>query len=247
MSNDRTRPQSVPTAPFRIRDMVKLDKLVEDDLSRVAKYWMLRKFQFLDAAQTEFETIVDPALAYVDEPDAQDIFAYNTAFTEWLLFERPYRRRRSLLGCYVDEPPVDVPEDVLDRLRQVDGSQLFSRFSILDKNVATSMCVLRDTRTDRRYDVFEPHLAEVGRWREGVIAERIAEVDGLWLGVGQMYLYDVAPAGDVGPDGPGAVHIEDAEDGLDTSYYSFYLRLVRDTMGAAGRYTPSLKIDPGDA
>ena len=113
---------------------------------------------------------------------------------------------------------------------------------ILDKNVATSMCALRDTQTDRRYDVYDPHLAEVGHWRDGVIAERVAEVDGLWLGVGQMYLYDVAPAGEVGPDGPGAIHAEDVADGLDTSYFSFYLRLVRDTMGADGRYTPSLNI-----
>lgn len=233
-------------APKRIREMARLDKLVGDDLAQVAKYWMLRKFQFLEAAQTEFETIVDPALAYADKPALDEILAYNTAFTEWLLFERPYRYGRSLLGCYLDDPPAGAKPEALARLAQVGETQLFSRFSILDKDVATSMCTLLDTRTDRRYDVYDPHLAEVRHWRDGVIAERIAQVDGAWLGVGQMYLYDVAPAREVGPDGPGSVHTEDAEDGLDTSYFSFYLRLVRDTMGAAGRYTPSLKIKTGE-
>ena len=228
--------------PYTTREMAKLDNLVGDDLAGVARFWMLRKFQFLDAARTEFETIVDPALAYADEPAMNEIIAYNTAFTEWLMFERPFRHGRTLVECYVDEPPVSASVDTLVRLRQVCETQLFSRFTILDKDPVTSMCTLSDTRTDRRYDVYEPHLVEVERWRDGVIAERIARVDGLWLGVGQMYLYDVAPAGDVGPDGPGAVHTEDVEDGLDTSYYSFYLRLVRDTMGAGGRYTPSLKI-----
>lgn len=228
--------------PVRIREIARLDQAVGDDLAQVAKFWMLRKFQFLEAAQTEFETIVDPALSYADEPEMGEILAYNTAFTEWLLFERPFRHGRSLLGCYVDEPPASATEPALRRLHQVEETQLFSRFTILDKDVATSMCSLADTRTDRRYDVYDPHLAETGRWRDGVIAERIAQVDDVWLGVGQMYLYDVAPARDVGPDGPGSVHVEDAEDGLDTSYFSFYLRLVRDTMGTAGRYTPSLKI-----
>ncbi len=246
MSSDRARNQSVSNPPLRLREMAKLDKTVGDDIATAANYWMLRKFQFLEAARTEFETIVDPALSYAKDPDIGEIAAYNTAFTEWLLFERPYRRGRSLLGCYVDEPPASASADALERLHQVVETQLFSRFTILDKNVATSMCALRDTRTDRRYDVYDPHLAEVGRWRDGVIAERIAEVDGLWLGVGQMYLYDVAPAGEVGPDGPGAVHDEDIADGLDTSYFSFYLRLVRDTMGASGRYTPSLDIKPDE-
>lgn len=232
----------MPNATLRIRELAKLDKLVGDDLAEVAKYWILRKFQFLDAAQTEFETIVDPALAYADEPAMDEILAYNTAFTEWLLFERPYRHGRSLLGCYVDEPPTGVSSEALNLLRQVCETHLFSRFEILDKDVATSMCTLADTRTDRRYDVYEPHLAEVGHWRDGVIAERIAQVDGAWIGVGQLYLYDVASAHDAGPDGPGSIHPEDVEDGFDTSYFGFYLRLVRDTMGATGRYTPSLKI-----
>jgi len=242
MSNDRARTKSVANAPTRLRDMAKLDQAVGDDIAAAASYWMLRKFQFLEAAQTEFETIVNPALSYAKDPDIREITAYNTAFTEWLLFERPYRHGRSLLGCYIDEPPASATADMLARLGQVVETQRFSRFVILDKNVATSMCALRDTQTDRRYDVYDPHLAEVGHWRDGVIAERVAEVDGLWLGVGQMYLYDVAPAGEVGPDGPGAIHAEDVADGLDTSYFSFYLRLVRDTMGADGRYTPSLNI-----
>ena len=40
----------------------------------------------------------------------------------------------------------------------------------------------------------------------------------------------------------GAVHPEDLQDGFDTSCISFFLRLVRDIMGARGRYVKSLNI-----
>ena len=59
---------------------------------------------------------------------------------------------------------------------------------------------------------------------------------------GQLYLYDIARLSDTAVDGPGAVHPEDLQDGFDTSCISFFLRLVRDIMGAQGRYVKSLNI-----
>ena len=50
---------------------------------------MLRKFQFLEPAREQFEIIVDPWLSYCAEPSQNEIMAYNMAFTDWLLFERP--------------------------------------------------------------------------------------------------------------------------------------------------------------
>ena len=80
------------------------------------------------------------------------------------------------------------------------------------------------------------------RWREGAIAVRLARVDDVWLTAGQLYLYDIARLCDTAVDGPGTVHPEDLEDGFDTSCISFFLRLVRDIMGARGRYVKSLNV-----
>ena len=71
---------------------------------------------------------------------------------------------------------------------------------------------------------------------------RVACVDDVWLTVGQLYMYDIARLCDTAVDGPGSVHPEDLDDGFDTGQLSFYLRLVRDTMGAQGRYVKSLNI-----
>ena len=121
-------------------------------------------------------------------------------------------------------------------------TQYFSRFGILDKDPATGMVVLKDTRTDRRFDVYDPHIVQKERWNDGAIAVRLACVDDVWLTAGQLYLYDIARLSDTTVDGPGSVHPEDLEDGFDTSCISFFLRLVRDIMGAQGRYVKSLNI-----
>ena len=104
------------------------------------------------------------------------------------------------------------------------------------------MVVLKDTRTDRRFDVYDPHIVQKEHWNDGAIAVRIARVDDVWLTAGQLYLYDIARLSDTAVDGPGAVHPEDLEDGFDASRISFFLRLVRDIMGAQGRYVKSLNI-----
>lgn len=202
-----------------VLDRRRLAEAVGDDIADMAQFWMLRKFQFLEPARTQFEVIVDPWLSYCEEPSQNEIMAYNMAFTDWLLFERPYYHDKTLLELYVDEPPTSLSPASLRRLEQV-----------------------RDTRTDRRFDVYDPHIVQKEHWREGAIAVRIACVGDIWLTAGQFYLYDIARLSDTAVDGPGAVHPEDLEDGFDTSCISFFLRLVRDIMGAQGRYVKSLNI-----
>ena len=104
------------------------------------------------------------------------------------------------------------------------------------------MVALKDTRTDRRFDVYDPHIVQKEHWNDGAIAVRLACVDDVWLTAGQLYLCDIARLSDTAVDGPGAVHPEDLQDGFDTSCISFFLRLVRDIMGAQGRYVKSLNI-----
>lgn len=202
-----------------VLDRGRLDEAVGNDIADMAQFWMLRKFQFLESAREQFEIIVDPWLSYCEEPSQSEIMAYNMAFTDWLLFERPYYHGKTLLELYVDEPPASLSPASLRRLEQV-----------------------RDTRTDRRFDVYDPHIVQKEHWRDGAIAVRIACIDDVWLTAGQLYLYDIARLSDTAVDGPGAVHPEDLEDGFDTSCISFFLRLVRDIMGAQGRYVKSLNI-----
>ena len=200
-------------------DRAELAEAVGNDIADMAHFWMLRKFQFLEPAREQFEIIVDPWLSYCTEPSQNEIMAYNMAFTDWLLFERPYRHGKTLFELYVDEPPASLSPASLKRLEQVRDTQHFSRFGILDKNPASKE-----------------------HWSDGAIAVRLACVDDVWLTAGQLYLYDIARLSDTAVDGPGAVHPEDLQDGFDTSCISFFLRLVRDIMGAQGRYVKSLNI-----
>lgn len=218
---------------------------VERDVDAMAFYWMLRKFQYLERVSREFSVIVQPRVLYSDSPARADIVRMNLAMTEWFLFERPYERGRTPLQLFVSRKPKGTPPERLDRLRQVARTQFFSRFSICDKDPATDVCVLRDTVTDRRYDVCDQHICEVERWCDGVIALRIARVDGIWQNVGGMYLYDVAPHAETAPDGPGAVHPEDADLAGFWHQAGLYLRLIRDLLGADGRYADTVRFRKG--
>ena len=213
----------------QVFDRAELAEAVGNDIADMAHFWMLRKFQFLESAREQFEIIVDPWLSYCEEPSQNEIMAYNMAFTDWLLFERPYRHGKTLLELYVDEPPASLSPASFKRLEQ-------------DKDPASGMVVLKDTHTDHGFDVYDPHIVQKEHWSDGAIAVRLACVDDVWLTAGQLYLYDIARLSDTAIDGPGAVHPEDLEDGFDTSRISFFLRLVRDIMGAQGRYVKSLNI-----
>ncbi len=100
-------------------DRAQLAGAVGNDIADMAHFWMLRKFQFLEPAREQFEIIVDPWLSYCTEPSQNEIMAYNMAFTDWLLFERPYRHGKTLLELYVDEPPASLSPASLKRLEQV--------------------------------------------------------------------------------------------------------------------------------
>lgn len=98
-----------------VLDRAHLAEAVGNDIADMAHFWMLRKFQFLEPAREQFEIIVDPWLSYRTEPSQNEIMAYNMAFTDWLLFERPYRHGKTLLELYVDEPPASLSPASLKR------------------------------------------------------------------------------------------------------------------------------------
>lgn len=223
-----------------VKDVRQLEKTVEDELYEFARYWLLRKFQFIDVARDEFESVVEPVVWYEDRPSLERVEACNMAFTEWLLFEWRYEREKTLLELYLERKGGSLSAETRDRLCQIFDTQFFSRFKIAYKDVPTGILTLFDERTNKRYDVVDSGAVEVGHWQDGVLAERIACVDGVWVCVGQLHLYDVSPSSKVGADGPGAVHAEDLEEGFNTEHLSFYLRLLRDVMGANGRYSSSL-------
>ncbi|MDY4041240.1 MAG: hypothetical protein SOY67_03950 [Collinsella sp.] len=217
---------------------------LERDIAQMARWWGLRKLRYLDRLADEFVGIVRPAAAFALNPDPRDIELMNAAMTEWFLFERRYGPAGTPLGEYLERPPRGVSEEARLRLAQVAETQFFSRFSIRDKDAERGIAVLEDTADARRYDVLDPHLVGVGHWREGVIAERIARVDGVWQMVGTVRLYDHAPAAATAPDGPGAVHPEDAHLAELWERAGPFLRLLRDTIGEDGRYRATARVRP---
>ena len=197
---------------------------------------------FLDRAGEEFEVLVRPLAAYLDVVDDADVRMMNMVFSEWLLFERAWDGDLTPLEFSVERGPFALSAAAHHRLLQVCETQFFSRFEILEKRRRAGVAVLRDILTQTRYDVHDRHICEMGHWREGTIALRIAYVDGCWLSVGQVYLYDRAPLSVAGDDGPGAVHPEDARREPSTRDMSFFLRLARDVIGVEGRYSSSARM-----
>lgn len=214
---------------------------IEREVAQMAEHWGERKEGWRDAAADEFERIVMPACLYGPEQDFRRLQMVNMCFTEWVLFERPLREGKTPLQLYVETPPEGTSESTVDHLRQIDETQFFARFAILDKDSDTGLAMLLDAGTDCRYEVHDGALCRNARWRNGTIAERIACVDGLWRVVGQVHLYDRADPGATRVDGPGALHPDDlrAEDMQDAG---LFLRLVRDVLGVDGRYAPTLSM-----
>ena len=224
-----------------------LGSALEEDIAAMVAYWGERKRTWLDEAAQAFDETVAPFTYHVLDVTVEEILAVNLCFTEWALFERPMRSGKTPLELYIERRPSGVSVDALDRLRQVVATQFFSRFAIIEKDRETGMAAVRDMRTGERYDVLDKKLCSIDRWRDGVIAMRIARVDGLWQAVSAMRLYDAASPRATAIDGPGAAHPEDCERSPDTATMSFYLRLLRDTIGMDGRYTATFRasIVPG--
>lgn len=216
--------------------------VLERDIAKIAAYWGERKRTWLDEAAQTFDELVEPFTYHMLDVTDCEVRAVNLCFTEWVLFERPMHDNKTPLELYIERQPSGISADALDRLQQVAATQFFSRFAIAGKDRESGMAVLRDMRTGERYNVHDPLLCKVDRWRDGVIALRIAQVDGLWQAISATHLYDIASPRKTAVDGPGAVHPEDRKRAPHTASMSFYLRFLRDVIGADGRYTSTVRL-----
>lgn len=227
------------------RDMQKRAACVAGDIDAVARYWTIRKQVLLADAASAFISFVEPAFLY-DMPPFIEPDSFNVMFTEWMLFEYPFRNDRTPLEEYAAHPPAGAKALHLDHVRQICETQIFSRFIIHDKDTRSGMAALEDIQTTRRYDVYDPELCKRARWRSGTIGERIACVDGLWVPIANTRLYDRAAPADTALDGPGFFHPEDRVRKPEAEHASFYLRLVRDIIGIDGRYRHTATIPPDE-
>lgn len=227
------------------RDMQKQAACVAGDIDAVARYWAIRKQELLADAASAFISFVEPAFLY-DMPPFIEPDSFNVMFTEWMLFEYPFRNGRTPLEEYAAHPPAGAKALHLDHVRQICETQIFSRFIIHDKDARSGMAALEDIQTARRYDVYDPELCKRARWRSGTIGERIACVDGLWVPIANTRLYDRAAPADTALDGPGFFHPEDRVRKPEAEHASFYLRLVRDIIGIDGRYRHTATIPPDE-
>lgn len=218
------------------------DSVLERDVARMAAYWGERRRTWLDEAARTFDELLKPFTYHVLDVTIEEIQAVNLCFTEWVLFERAMRGGKTPLEVYIERRPSGVPADTLDRLQQVAATQFFSRFAIVEKSRESGMAILRDIRTGVCYDVLDPYLCEVDRWRDGVIALRVARVDGLWQAISPVHLYDIASSRKTVGNGPGAVYPEDRMHVSHGASMSFYLRLLRDVIGMDGRYTSTMRL-----
>ena len=159
------------------RDMQKQAACVAGDIDAVARYWAIRKQELLADAASAFISFVEPAFLH-DMPPFIEPDSFNVMFTEWMLFEYPFRNDRTPLEEYAAHPPAGAKALHLDHVRQICETQIFSRFVIHDKDTRSGMAALEDIQTARRYDVYDPELCKRARWRSGTIGERIACVDG---------------------------------------------------------------------
>ena len=212
---------------------------VDRDILDFAEYWGARKARWIDAASSEFEEYVHPFAMRMRSPLPRYLAMTNIYFTEWALFERPLIDGRTPLQLYIEQSARTLPEDSLDRMRQVERTQFFSRFSIVEKDVAASRVRLVDVwtgkclRGPRSGDLLDRALAR-GHHR------RTHRVRGRHLvPVGQARLYDCAPVGqsiqdDLGE--PRDVGAQGEEAG------SYYLHLLRDVIGVDGRFSNTLKL-----
>ena len=79
-----------------------------------------------------------------------------------------------------------------------------------------------------------PDAATRHRWKRGLLGTRIALVNGSWVCVGGVKFYDRAP--DTDPS------LRDRPTDIDCVTGSFYLDLLRETIGIDGAYFDSLNL-----
>ncbi len=208
----------------------------------MGEYWAGRHEELMVGAHERFLEAVDPA--YLNQPvlSAREAETLSVGFTEWVLFECPLRRGRTPLQLFVEDLDSTAGDEDRDILCQVAVTQLFSRFAICAKDRRRDVAVLKDVRTGEVYEVLSEHICRRERWRRGSIATRIACVDGAWMSVGRMFLYDRVTPDRNATDGPGEFHPEDRVRRPELGHAGFYLRLLHDVLGADGRYRESACI-----
>lgn len=138
-----------------------------------------------ERAQTTFTAIVDPKVAYDENPSQDDIDYCNMAFSEWALFDFDFGYGTSLM---------DRAAMADDSLAEFAQSQFFSRFWVISQDRRHNTSVLRDMRTHEDFVVHSHHIAHRPRWAKGTLGVRLACVGDQWACPGKIFLHDNAPS-----------------------------------------------------
>ena len=212
---------------------------VERDMREVYDYWARGPRRLIARANQWFMQAVRPAVAYAEEPGQEEIDLVRQCFMEWFAYECVLDNGLTPLETYVASEAVHDESDRLDRLGQVESTNLFSQFAIDGKDAEAGTSSLRDIYTGVSYLVHDARLARTERWLPGfTVAMRIASVDGAWCFAGLTHLVDRAPyvpgSGYLLGMGYGGERGDGAPEGL-------FLRAVTDLIGVDGRMRPTAR------
>lgn len=210
---------------------------VGDDLDKMARYWELRKFQYLEEASMEFELLTGG----IPEPENMDLEfqkACNCAFTEWLIFERVLWSGQTPFELYAAAPPKTVCDRAATRLRDLCATQFFSAFKVTWANPATGRIHARDIFSGKRFSIMAPHVARQRTWLEGTVYLRIGRTADTWFDMTRLHFHDRCEPEEEGPRKMGAIRPEDDDIKDVLEDMGFYLRFIRDVFGC-GAYQPS--------
>lgn len=214
---------------------------VEQDMLRVFERWANREAPYFESSRRAFEAAVRPRACYAANPSQLEVEHMNLCYTEWFLFEYPLRGERSPLECFVGNPPADVSDSRLARLRELSETQRFARFAIRDRSVETGDLLLVDLASGAELPVHAGRACRRRSWREGTLSMRVARVDGLWMHVGRSLFYDRSPADAVGGGAAPAVSEGWGVVGREPGK-SAYLRFLHDVIGLGGAYAHTARV-----
>lgn len=222
-----------PSASFEGRNMSTYD-LVQEDVADVFERWADRDAPYFETSRLLFEYLVMPAAEYLESPPESLLEQTSLAYTEWLLFEYPIDGLHTPIELYAMMPSGMVSEGRAGRIEQVARTQRFSQFALGEKNPREGTVRVRDVNTGDELELCCPDAATRHRWKMGLLGARIALVNGSWVCVGGVKFYDRAP--DADPS------LRDRPTDIDCVTGSFYLDLLRETIGIDGAYFDSLNL-----
>lgn len=228
--------------------MKKYDQ-IQQELSDMAMYWQLRKFQFLERASDEFDWATGGPHE-LRAPEFQFQKAYNLIFTEWLLFERVLWAGKTPVELYAAMTPVKPHSQAIDHMQQIAATHFFSTFVLSHLRPAKGLVHLRDVFSGEEYEVKSACMAYAQKWRQGTVSLRIAQVDGTWYDIAQIHFHDKADFKEVNGNTFGVVHPEDEDIADELNDMGFFARFARDVMGGGRREPQCLRItehDPNEA